>query len=137
MHDAGELFQIVAHRALDGDAVAVPPPYLNTKQFIEGHVLGDVPKISKGQGNTLYHRGMKLQDKVVVVTGGGNGIGRALCRRFAAEGAKAVVVADIEIGSAREVAAEIGGWEMEVDVASESDVQMLVDDVLKKYGRID
>jgi NAD(P)-dependent dehydrogenase (short-subunit alcohol dehydrogenase family) len=85
----------------------------------------------------LYHRGMKLQDKVVVVTGGGNGIGRALCRRFAAEGAKAVVVADIEIKTAREVAAEIRGWEMEVDVASESDVQMLVDQVLKKYGQID
>ena len=75
---------------------------------------------------------MKLQGKVVVVTGGGNGIGRALCRRFAAEGAKAVVVADIEIDAARTVAAEIGGYEYSVDVASESDIQLLVDDVLKK-----
>jgi NAD(P)-dependent dehydrogenase (short-subunit alcohol dehydrogenase family) len=39
---------------------------------------------------------MNIQGKIVVVTGGANGIGRALCRRFAAEGAKAVVVADIE-----------------------------------------
>ena len=137
MHDSGDILQVVTHRALDRDAVAVPAHHSNSKQFIERHVLGDVPQISKCQGNTLYHRGMKLLDKVVVVTGGGNGIGRALCRRFAAEGAKAVVVADIEIKNAREVAAEIRGWEMEVDVASESDVQLLVDEVLKKYGQID
>ena len=80
---------------------------------------------------------MKLQDKIVVVTGGANGIGRALCRRFAAEGAKAVVVADIEHEAARKVAAEIGGCDFSVNVASESDVQLLVDDVLKRYGQID
>jgi NAD(P)-dependent dehydrogenase (short-subunit alcohol dehydrogenase family) len=80
---------------------------------------------------------MKLQGKVVVVTGGANGIGRAMCRRFAAEGAKVVVVADIEIESAWKVANEIGGCEYSVNVASESDIQLLVDDVLKKHGQID
>lgn len=80
---------------------------------------------------------MKLQGKVAVVTGGGNGIGRALCRRFAAEGAKAVVVADIEHEPARAVAAEIGGHEICADMANESNVQLLVDTVLKKYGQID
>ncbi|MBI3759178.1 MAG: SDR family oxidoreductase [Deltaproteobacteria bacterium] len=80
---------------------------------------------------------MKLQDKVVVVTGGGNGIGRALCRRFATEGARAVIVADIERDAARAVAAEIGGSDYAVDVASEADVQSLVDSVLKKHQRID
>ncbi len=80
---------------------------------------------------------MKLQDKVVVVTGGANGIGRALCRRFAAEGARAVVVADIQLEAAQKVASEIGGHEYAVDVASESDIQLLVDGVLKKFGRID
>ncbi|HYL72926.1 MAG TPA: SDR family oxidoreductase [Bryobacteraceae bacterium] len=80
---------------------------------------------------------MKLQNKVVVVTGGGHGIGRALCRRFAAEGAKAVVVADIDHEAARKVAAEIGGSDFAVNVASESEVQLLVDDVLKKHGQID
>jgi len=81
---------------------------------------------------------MKLKDKVVVVTGGGNGIGRALCRRFAAEGARTVVVADIEHEAAREVAAEIGcGIDFAVNVASESDIQLMVDEVLKKHGQID
>jgi len=85
----------------------------------------------------VYDRRMKLQDKVVVVTGGGNGIGRAMCRRFAAEGAKAVVVADIKLEDARQVASEIGGFEYAVNVASESEIQLLVDHVLKKHGQID
>ncbi|HEY6391180.1 MAG TPA: SDR family NAD(P)-dependent oxidoreductase, partial [Bryobacteraceae bacterium] len=81
---------------------------------------------------------MKLKDKIVVVTGGGNGIGRALCRRFAAEGARTVVVADIELEAARAVSAEIGcGVEFAVNVASESEIQSMVDDVLKKHGQID
>jgi NAD(P)-dependent dehydrogenase (short-subunit alcohol dehydrogenase family) len=80
---------------------------------------------------------MKVQGKVVVVTGGANGIGRAMCRRFAAEGAKAVVVSDIEHQAARAVAAEIGGWDIVANVSSESDIQMLVDEVLKRYGQID
>ncbi len=84
-----------------------------------------------------YAWSVRVQNKVVVVTGGANGIGRALCRRFAAEGAKAVVVADIEHEAARRVAAEIGGWDIDANVASESDMQMLVDEVLKRYGQID
>src|ERR1700732_2651859 len=80
---------------------------------------------------------MNLQDKIVVVTGGGNGIGRALCRRFAAEGAKAVVVADIEEKAAREVAAEVGGWRGEANIAEEGEVQGLVDQGPEKHGQID
>jgi len=80
---------------------------------------------------------MKLQDKVVVVTGGGNGIGRALCRRFAAEGARSIVVADVEHEAARLVAAEIGCQDACTDVSNESDVQRLVDETLKAHGRID
>ena len=80
---------------------------------------------------------MRVLDKIVVVTGGGHGIGRALCRRFAAEGAQAVVVADIDHESARDVATEIAGWDFCTDVSCESDIQKLVDEVLKRYGRID
>jgi NAD(P)-dependent dehydrogenase (short-subunit alcohol dehydrogenase family) len=80
---------------------------------------------------------MQLVNKVVVVTGGGNGIGRALCRRFAAEGARAVVVADIVAGAAAAVAEEIGGIAVETNVARESDLRSLVDRVLQTYGVID
>jgi len=80
---------------------------------------------------------MQVHNKVVVVTGGAHGIGQALCRRFAAEGARAVIVADIEQEAARAVAAEVRGVHFIVDVCSESDMQMLVDDVLKRFGHID
>ena len=80
---------------------------------------------------------MVLTDKVVVVTGGGNGIGAALCRRFAAEGAKAVVVADIDEASAQRVAGEIGGLGVRTDVTRESDVLRLASEVASRYGAID
>ena len=80
---------------------------------------------------------MQLKGKVVVVTGGGNGIGRALCRRFAAEGARAVMVADIQAAAARQVASEIGGLALETDVARESDVVRLVQETLQNFGVVD
>ena len=80
---------------------------------------------------------MILNDKIVVVTGGGNGIGRALCRRFAREGAKAIVVADVNGEAAGEVAREVGGTARPTDVAREADVADLVARVLEQHGRID
>ena len=59
---------------------------------------------------------MEIQDKVVVVTGGASGIGRELCRLFAAEGAKHVVVADVNEQGAATVAEEIGHTSEQVDV---------------------
>jgi NAD(P)-dependent dehydrogenase (short-subunit alcohol dehydrogenase family) len=50
---------------------------------------------------------MQIQGKVVIVTGGSNGIGRALCHKFAAAGAKAVVIADIDREAGLKVASEI------------------------------
>ena len=80
---------------------------------------------------------MKLTDKVVVVTGGGNGIGRALCRRFALEGAKAVVVADVNGVTAAQVADEIGGTAITCDVAREADVVALVAQTIARHQAID
>jgi NAD(P)-dependent dehydrogenase (short-subunit alcohol dehydrogenase family) len=78
-----------------------------------------------------------VADKVVVVTGGGNGIGRALCRRFKADGAKAVVVADLNAVAAAKVADEIGGTAVEVDVSREPDVARLVQHAIAQHGGID
>jgi NAD(P)-dependent dehydrogenase (short-subunit alcohol dehydrogenase family) len=78
-----------------------------------------------------------VTDKVIVVTGGANGIGAALCRTFAAEGAKAVVVADIDGEAAGRLATEIGGLAVRIDVTREADVQQLVGDVISRYGAID
>ena len=80
---------------------------------------------------------MKIAGKVVVVTGGASGIGRALCRRFAAEGARGVVVADRSADGAVEVAAEIGGLAVEADVAVEKQVQRVVAEARERYGEID
>jgi NAD(P)-dependent dehydrogenase (short-subunit alcohol dehydrogenase family) len=80
---------------------------------------------------------MELADKHVVVTGGGNGIGRALCRRFAAEGARAIVVADLDGEGATAVAKEIDGRAVRVDVSLEDDVAALVETAISANGPID
>lgn len=82
---------------------------------------------------------MKLGGKHVVVTGGASGIGRALCRRFVAEGARAVVVADLDAAGARAVADELGdlGLGLDVDVSDESQVVSLVESAERANGPID
>ena len=80
---------------------------------------------------------MELAGAVAVVTGGGNGIGRALCRRFAAEGARGVVVSDIDGAAAEAVAEEIGGLAVRTDVSSEADVVELVERAEAQFGPID
>ncbi|HEX8089462.1 MAG TPA: SDR family oxidoreductase [Blastocatellia bacterium] len=80
---------------------------------------------------------MELHNRVAVVTGGGNGIGRALCRRFAAEGARGVVVADLDADAAARVAEEIDGIAVATDVGVEADIIRLVDSATNRYGRID
>jgi len=80
---------------------------------------------------------MEVADRVVVVTGGAKGIGRALARRFAAAGAETVIVADVDPDGAWAVAREIGGMAIRCDVASEQEVAQLVDKVNIAKGRID
>lgn len=71
---------------------------------------------------------MKLADKVCVVTGGGRGIGQALAKRFAAEGARAVVVADLGLTQDQGIAC---------DVAKQEELTRLVETVITRHGRID
>ncbi len=80
---------------------------------------------------------MHPKDKIIVVTGGASGIGRALARRFAREGAAAVVVADIDGRAAEATATEIGAEHRRVDVGDEADVAALVAEVEARHGRID
>lgn len=80
---------------------------------------------------------MDVTGRVVVVTGGARGIGRALARRFAQAQAEAVIVADVDLDGVSAVASEIGGTGVRCDVSREADVQELVDRVEAEHGRID
>jgi NAD(P)-dependent dehydrogenase (short-subunit alcohol dehydrogenase family) len=80
---------------------------------------------------------MRLADKVAVVTGAASGIGRALARRFATEGARGVVVADLDGDGAAEVAREIGGLAVTTDVSREGDIVQLVERATSAFGAID
>lgn len=84
---------------------------------------------------------MKLQQRVAVVTGGAHGIGRALCQRFAAEGARAVVIADLDIDAAEALARELSDQTraiaLRVDVGVESDLRDLVAITTERCGAID
>jgi NAD(P)-dependent dehydrogenase (short-subunit alcohol dehydrogenase family) len=80
---------------------------------------------------------MDVAGRVVVVTGGGGGIGAALCRRFAAEGARALVVADVNGEAAETVARSVGGTAVVTDVTVEADVQALVRRTVDAHGRVD
>jgi NAD(P)-dependent dehydrogenase (short-subunit alcohol dehydrogenase family) len=82
---------------------------------------------------------MNVKDKVVVVTGGAGGIGSALGRRFAAEGARAVVLADRDGSRAQEVAAAIGPGVRGAacDAGDDAAVVALIDDVEGQEGPID
>src|ERR1700676_3010096 len=80
---------------------------------------------------------MQLTGKIVVVTGGANGIGEALCNIFHRAGAAKVVVADLDLARAEQVAAPIGGTAVETDVGREKDILRLIDETERRFGPID
>ncbi len=81
---------------------------------------------------------MRMKDKVVLVTGGAAGIGKATALRFAEEGAK-VVICDVNETIGQETLKQLGEGAAfyKVNVTSREDVQKWVDDVVAKYGRVD
>ncbi len=84
---------------------------------------------------------MQVKDKVVIVTGAASGIGRALCQRFAAEGASAIVVSDINRHGvdlvAQEIATQTRSLPIVTDVGNENEVDALVKTALAEFGQID
>ena len=83
----------------------------------------------------------RMEDKVVIVTGGGSGIGRATCYRLRQEGAK-VVVADRNQAGAEETRELMGGNDQNsavsrVDISRSSQVEQMVEDTVSKFGRLD
>ena len=80
---------------------------------------------------------MKVAGKVVVVTGGANGIGQALAEIFHREGAAKVVVADLDGARAKAVADSIGGASFACDVGKEADILHVIDETEKQFGPID
>lgn len=80
---------------------------------------------------------MNLRDKVAIVTGGASGIGQGLAIRLAAEGARGIVVADVQIERAEAVAREVGGLAVRCDVSQEADIQALVAAACQRFGQVD
>ena len=80
---------------------------------------------------------MKIAGKVCVVTGGASGIGKALATRFISEGAKAVVIADLNADTVSAVGAEIGAQAHALDVRDESAIAALCASVEAEHGQID
>lgn len=80
---------------------------------------------------------MDVKDKVIVVTGGGSGMGKAMCELFAKEGAKKIMVADLSSKNAAAVAATVDGLSMSVDVAYEKEIIALIERTEQEAGPID
>jgi NAD(P)-dependent dehydrogenase (short-subunit alcohol dehydrogenase family) len=80
---------------------------------------------------------MEISGRHVVVTGAAGGIGRALVRRIAAEGARGVVAADRDREGAGAIAAEVGGLAVELDAGSEASVRAMLERAQEAYGPVD
>ena len=80
---------------------------------------------------------MELANKIIVITGAGSGIGRALAVRFHAEGARSIVAVDINLADAQDTAQMVDGTAMMADVAKEGDIVRVIEDTESQIGPID
>ena len=80
---------------------------------------------------------MELENKIVVVTGAANGIGRAMAIRFAKENAKAVICADLDENGACETAQQINGIGKKLDVSDPNAIADLIEQIENDIGPID
>lgn len=90
-----------------------------------------------GSAPGAHRCGMNVSDKVVVVTGGGSGIGRAMVQRFAKEGARHVAVVDLDREAAEAVATSVGGTAFRADVTREDEIRRVVLATESQFGPID
>jgi NAD(P)-dependent dehydrogenase (short-subunit alcohol dehydrogenase family) len=102
-----------------------------------GCTLARAREEKANDGRISREDAMKVAGRVVIVTGGANGIGRALCERFQREGARKVVVADLDGDGAEAVARSIDGAGYTCDVAQEGDILRLIDETEDWFGPID
>ena len=80
---------------------------------------------------------MQVEGKVIIVTGGACGIGKAMAERVHRDGAKAIIVADLNEEGAKAVAISVGGIGVRCDVTQEADVAALAGLAEERFGRID
>jgi NAD(P)-dependent dehydrogenase (short-subunit alcohol dehydrogenase family) len=80
---------------------------------------------------------MEIKNKIIVITGGASGIGRAMARRFTDEGAKQIVIADLNADGLQEVAEKIGARAIPTNVSVEAEVKQLIETAETDYGQID
>ena len=80
---------------------------------------------------------MELQDRVAVITGGSGGIGLSMAKAFLAEGARAIMLADLNEDAVAAAARELGCDGMACDVTDETQIQAVVAATLEKHGQID
>src|ERR1700759_2059681 len=92
---------------------------------------------ARGPEEHEWENEMKVKDKVCIVTGAAGGIGEAIARRYAKEGAKGVVVADRDADRLQAVAQDIKGIAVACDVAKETDIRHLIAEAERHYGPVD
>ena len=80
---------------------------------------------------------MQVEEKIIAVTGAGRGIGRAIVERMHREGAAGICVVDRDQSLAESVASDFGALAIECDVAVESQMQEMVEQATRRFGRID